>query len=197
MADHDARTDEELMHACVAGDLAAFESLVRRYERRILSYAYRLLSDYDAARDVYQQTFLNIFEKREQYRETARFSTYAYCVAHNLCQNELRRRRRRRTTSLEHPGAAADDEADLRGWLADDTGEPVAPLAREEEDALLRQAVADLDPAYREVVTLRVFEELPFKEIAEITGTNESTVKSRMRYALGYLERALRRTLGD
>jgi RNA polymerase sigma-70 factor (ECF subfamily) len=85
MADADARTDEQLMHACAAGDMAAFEVLLRRYERRILSYAYRILRDYDVSRDIYQQTFLNIFEKREQYRETARFSTYVYCVAHNLC----------------------------------------------------------------------------------------------------------------
>lgn len=195
MAEADPRTDEQLMHACVAGDLAAFELLVRRYERRMLSYAYRLLGDYETARDVYQQAFLNIFEKRSQYRETARFSTYLYCVAHNLCQNELRRQQRRRMASLERP-SAADDEASLRDWLVDDHPEPVEPLSREEEDHLLHQAVANLDPIYREVIALRIFEGLPFNDIAEITGTGSSTVKSRMRYALAYLERALRGKLG-
>lgn len=193
----DARTDEELMRACVTGDLGAFEVLLHRYERRILSYAYRILRDYDAARDVYQQTFLNIFERRDQYRETARFSTYAYCVAHNLCQNEIRRRRRRGAASLEQANTE-DEDASQRDWLADDKGrEPVEPLSRDEEDALLHQAIAELDPLYREVIALRTFEGLAFKDIAEITGTNESTVKSRMRYALANLERALRGTLGD
>jgi len=195
MADADARTDEDLMHACVAGDLAAFETLLERYERRILSYAYRILGDYETARDIYQQTFLNIFEKRSQYRETARFSTYAYCVAHNLCQNEVRRRRRRRTSSLERPNPG-DEEADLRQWLVDDTHEPVEPISRDEEDRLLKRAIDNLDPVYREVIALRVFEGLPFKDIAAVAGTNESTIKSRMRYALAYLDRALRGKLG-
>ena len=192
----DARTDEELMHACVSGDLGAFEALLGRYERRILSYAYRILRDYDAARDIYQQTFLNIFERREQYRETARFSTYAYCVAHNLCQNEIRRRRRRSSSSLEQAGPG-DEDAHPREWLVDDKGvAPGEPVSRDEEDALLHRAIEELDPLYREVVALRTFEGLAFKDIAEITGTNESTVKSRMRYALANLERALRGTLG-
>lgn len=192
----DARTDEELMHACVTGDLGAFEALLGRYERRILSYAYRILRDYDAARDIYQQTFLNIFERRDQYRQTARFSTYAYCVAHNLCQNEIRRRRRRGASSIEQT-TAGDEEANQRDWLVDEKGrEPVEPLSRDEEDALLHRAIEDLDPLYREVIALRTFEGLAFKDIAQITGTNESTVKSRMRYALAYLERALRGTLG-
>ena len=195
MGEPDARTDEDLMHACVAGDLHAFDTLVRRYERRILSYAYRVLHDYDMARDVYQQVFLNIFEKRRQYRESARFSTYVYCVAHNLCQNELRRRRRRHISSIERSGA--EDDANPRNWLVDDGDLPVEPLARDEEDRLLRQAVEALDPMYREVISLRVFESLPFKDIADITGVGESTVKSRMRYALGYLERALRGKLGQ
>lgn len=191
-ADADARTDEQLMHACVAGNLPAFETLVRRYERRILSYAYRILRDYDTARDIFQQTFLNIFEKRERYRETARFSTYAYCVAHNLCQNELRRRKRRYTASIEQPNAT-DEGANVRDWLADgQSGDPAEPLSKSEEDRLLHEAIGHLDPVYREVISLRTFEGLAFKEIAEIIGSNESTVKSRMRYALGYLDRALR-----
>lgn len=196
MAMPDERSDEQLMHACVAGDLAAFDRLLRRYERRIIAYAYRILGDADQARDILQQTFLNIFRRRDQYRETARFSTYAYCIAHNLCQNEIRRRRRRRMISFEQP-SAADAEADLRQWLTDETvPEPVEPLARDEEDRLLHEAIDDLDPIYREVIALRIFEGLAFQQIAEITGTNESTAKSRMRYALGYLDRALRRKLG-
>ena len=195
MAEADARTDEELMHACVAGDLAAFGTLLERYERRILSYAYRVLGDYETARDIYQQTFLNIFEKRAQYRETARFSTYVYCVAHNLCQNEVRRRRRRKTASLERPNPG-DEDASLRQWLVDDTAEPTEPISRDEEDRLLKRAIDNLDPVYREVIALRIFEGLPFKDIAAVAGTNESTIKSRMRYALAYLDRALRGKLG-
>jgi RNA polymerase sigma-70 factor (ECF subfamily) len=196
MAQADARTDEQLMRDSAAGDLDAFDRLVRRYERRILSYAWRILGDAEAARDIYQQTFLNIIERREHYQATARFSTYVYCVAHNLCQNEVRRRKRHRAASLERP-LSADEQADLRQWLTADTGEPDAPLARDEEDRLLHAAIDALDPIYREVISLRIFEGLPFHDIAGITGANESTVKSRMRYALAYLDRALRSKLGD
>lgn len=196
MAETDARTDEQLMHAAAAGDLAAFDLLVRRYERRILAYAWRMLGDAELARDIYQQTFLNIFEHREQYRETARFSTYAYTIAGNLCRNELRRARHRMTRSLDRPTASEDDEAEPESWLADTVSEPSEPLSRDEEDRLLHEAIDALDPIYREVVALRCFEGLPFKQIADIAGANESTIKSRMRYALGHLERALHGKLG-
>ena len=195
MGEPDIRTDEQLMHACAAGETAAFEVLLRRYERRILAYAYRTLGDYDAARDIFQQTFLNIYEKRSQYRETARFVTYAYRIAHNLCQNEVRRRARRHHTSLERPGTR-DEEKDLREVLPAEGPSPLEPLARDEEDRLLQVALDRLEPVYREVIALRVFEELPFQEIADVTGTNPSTVKSRFRYALGHLERAIRGKLG-
>ncbi len=191
MGEPDTRTDEQLMHACAAGDTAAFEALLRRYERRILAYAYRTLGDYDAARDIFQQTFLNIYEKRARYRETARFVTYAYRIAHNLCQNEVRRRARRRHASLEHPGTR-DEEKDLREALPAEGPSPVEPLTRDEEDRLLREALDRLEPVYREVIALRIFEGLPFDEIADVTGTNPSTAKSRLRYALGHLERAIR-----
>jgi len=196
MTEPDDRTDEQLMHACAAGELAAFETLLRRYERRILSYAYRYLRNWESARDIYQQTFLNLFQKRLQYRETAKFSTYVYCIAHNLCQNELRRAGRRRTTSLERAVAGGDDQASATEWLSDQGGEPAEPLSREEEDRLLHEAIDRLDPIYREVISLRMFEGLPFREIADIAGVGESTVKSRMRYALAYLDKALRDTLG-
>jgi RNA polymerase sigma-70 factor (ECF subfamily) len=192
MTEPEARTDEQLMRACAAGDLGAFEILLGRYERRILSYAYRFLHDWDAARDIYQQTFLNIFQKRRQYRETARFSTYAYRIAHNLCQNELRRAEYRRTTSLERGVKVGDEAAGAAQWLSDGGDGPLEPLSRQEQDRLLHEAVAELDPMYREVIALRIFEGLAFKEIAEIAGVGESTIKSRMRYALAYLERALR-----
>ena len=180
------------MRACAAGDPEAFELLLGRYERRIVSYAYRFLHDSDAARDIYQQTFLNIFQRRQQYRETARFSTYAYRIAHNLCQNELRRAERRRTTSLERGPVGGDEAAGAVQWLSDGSDGPLEPLSRQEQDRLLHEAVAELDPMYREVIALRIFEGLAFKEIAEIAGVGESTIKSRMRYALAYLERALR-----
>jgi RNA polymerase sigma-70 factor (ECF subfamily) len=192
MAELGTKSDEQLMKACAAGDLAAFEVILKRYERRILSYAFRLVGNIEAARDVYQQTFLNIFEKRVQYRQTAKFSTYVYCIAHNLCQNELRRAERRLTGSFDRAAGGEDDGASPADWLAGNSQEPSEPLAREEEDRLLHQAVGELDPIYREVIVLRIFEDLAFKEIAEITGVGESTVKSRMRYGLGYLDKALR-----
>jgi len=196
MGEPDARSDESLMLAAAEGDLVAFDALLRRYERRILSYSYRLLGDYETSRDILQQTFLNIFERRAEYRAEAKFSTFLYCVAHNLCHNELRRLRRRHTTSLEAPRAgAADEDFDWRPWLVDEAGEPLEPLSQEEEERLLREAVEQLDPMYREVIALRMFENLPFKDIADITSTSESTVKSRLRYALAYLAKALRRKL--
>ena len=192
------RSDEQLMLSAAGGDLEAFETLLTRYERRIISYAWRILGDSDLARDVYQQTFLKIFEKRAEYRPEARFSTYAYFIAHRLCLNELRRAERKRTSSYDQTATSDSDESGggIDYWYADDGPGPVEPLENAERDRLLNEALEQLDAGHRQVIVLRIFDGLPFRDIAEIIGANESTIKSRLRYALRQLDTALRRQLG-
>ncbi len=194
------RSDEQLMQSTAGGDLAAFEILVTRYERRIVSYAWRILGELELARDVHQQTFLKIFEHRESYRQQARFSTYAYSIAHRLCLNELRRAERKYTSSYDQSAAASGGDEDSGGgidhWYADPGPDPIEPIEVKERNRLLHEALERLDPAQREIIALRIFEGLPFRDIAEIVQTNESTIKSRLRYALGHLDRALRGQIG-
>jgi RNA polymerase sigma-70 factor, ECF subfamily len=198
MSQHGQVSDEQLMLAAAAGDLDAFEALLTRYEKRIINFAWRILGEMELARDVYQQTFLKIFEKRDQYRAEARFSTYAYAIAHRLCLNELRRAERRRTSSYDQTLAGGDDDgrSGIDHWHADDGPGPVEPLEEQERDQLLHAALSELPHIYREVVVLRIFDGLPFRDIAKVIGVNESTIKSRLRYALRQLDRALRRALG-
>lgn len=192
------RSDEQLMIATTAGDLHAFDTLLTRYERRIVNYAWRILGDSELARDVCQQTFLKIFQKRENYRPEARFSTYAYYIAHRLCLNELRRAERKRTSSYDQKAAASADEqgSGIENWYADSGPNPGEPLEVAERNHLLHQALEQLDVKHRQVIVLRIFDNLPFRDIAAIAGSNESTVKSRLRYGLQQLDKALRRQIG-
>lgn len=189
-------SDEDLMVAVRHGKLEYFDVLLNRHETRVITFAYRMIGNYETARDILQQAFLKILEQSDHYEPRAQFSTFLYQVTRNLCINELKRSAHRKSVSLDQElYGDADQVTFLRDAVPDGGEGPDDILVRDEVKSAIRRAVAALPPIYREVVVLRIFEELPYRDISEITGAGENTVKSRMRYALERLHNAMKRVI--
>jgi RNA polymerase sigma-70 factor (ECF subfamily) len=183
------RTDEELLAAYQQGDVGAFELLLRRHRAPLFTFLLRMLGDRQKAEDLAQETFLRIVKGAQAWEHRARFQTWLFTIARNLCVDQARRDRFRRADSLDAQGP--DDEPAMVDSVP---GREIDP-SRGAESARLRpvlaKALASLPEEQREVFLLREQAGVPFKEIAELTGVNENTVKSRMRYALEGLRKAL------
>jgi RNA polymerase sigma-70 factor (ECF subfamily) len=186
-------TDEMLMVRYQRGDRHAFATLVHRYETPIYNFVIRQLRLASLAEDVTQDVFLRVVQKASEFKHEARFSTWLYTIARNLCIDELRKASHRRHPSLDHPPRGAADGRPLGDSVA--TSHPSASAERAaagaEVASSIVRAVDALPDEQREVFLLREIGNLPFKEIAAVTGVGENTVKSRMRYALDRLQEAL------
>lgn len=173
-------TDEQLMRRFQRGDARAFETLMRRHRTPIHSFLCRHLGDRARAEDLTQETFLRLVKGAAAWEPRAAVRTFLFTIARNLSADEARRRAFRETEPLD--GARDGDPPGDR--LAGDGRAPDDAAG----DALLRPrleaALAALPAEQREVLLLREHAGLSFPEIAEATGANENTVKSRLRYAL-------------
>jgi RNA polymerase sigma-70 factor (ECF subfamily) len=184
-----ARTDEEAMlRVKTHDDHREFARLVERWEAPIRRLCARMLGDLHRAEDIKQETFLRLFEKRRAYEPKARFSTYLWRIAINLCQDELRRRNRSKESLRDSSGAEAEGEWEER---AADIPGPDLRAANLEEGELVRRALAQLPEIYRTVLVLRHYEDLKLTQIAEVLEIPEGTVNSRMAEALSQLSRLL------
>src|SRR5262245_5888823 len=182
-------TDEVLMVRFQGGDRAAFNILVRRHKAPIFTFVLRQVRSPSVAEDLAQDVFVKIVQKASDFKHEARFSTWAYAIARNLCIDHLRKMSHRRHPSLDHP-TRHDDDRTLGERTADkrhDTSAERAAIGAQLSEQIVR-AVEELPSEQREVFLLREVGHLPFKEIAEVTGSSENTVKSRMRYALERLQ---------
>ncbi len=180
-----AITDEQAMwRVQMQADPEAFAVLVKRWELPIQNLCTRMLGDVHRGEDLAQEAFTRIFTRREQYIPSNKFSTFLWRVALNLCYDELRKRQRRRETSLE-----TEFEADADFPSLEPT--PDISLAQEENAAGVRHALGQVDEAYRTVLILRHYEGLKFREIAEVLGIPEGTVKSRMGEGLNQLAKLM------
>ena len=179
-------SDEQAMwRVQMQDDAEAFAVLVERWEEPIQNLCTRMLGDAHRGEDLAQEAFARVFAKRKDYEPRGKFSTFLWRVALNLCYDELRRRDRRRETSLE--GAFDNDEPDY----ASDELPPDISLAREESAERVRTSLMKISEAYRSVLVLRHYEDLKFREIADVLGIPEGTVKSRMVEGLSQLARLL------
>lgn len=172
------------------GEPAAFARLVERWQRPVRNLCTRLTGDAHRGEDLAQDAFARLFARRASYEPTAKFSTFLWRIALNLCYDELRRTRRRG----EQPLPAGTDDADGsdRPEPADDAAGPDGRAVEAERAAAVRGALLELSEPYRVVVVLRHYEGLKFREIGEVLGIPEGTVKSRMAEALTQLQQRLR-----
>ncbi len=178
----DSRSDEELMLAVKTGDQVAFAALYNRHKEALLSFCYQMLRNYEDASDVFQEAFRYLFTHAATYTPSAKFTTYLYHIARNLCIDILRKRRRWNLRQLE-PEYDVPDAAPAAATRLED----------EEVEASLKQALEAVPEPYREVVLLRVTQGLAYEDIAKITETPLGTVKSRLHTGFELLRQVLKR----
>jgi RNA polymerase sigma-70 factor (ECF subfamily) len=183
------RTDEELLAAFQQGDAGAFEALLRRHRAPLFTFLLRMLGDREKAEDLAQETFLRIVKGAAAWEQRARFQTWLYTIARNLCVDQSRRDRFRKADSLDAQGP--DDEPAMIDSVPGSEAAPDRAAQNARLRPVLQKALLSLPPEQREVFVLREQAGVPFKEIAAMVGVNENTVKSRMRYALEGLRKAL------
>lgn len=183
--------DETLMLRYQQGDRTAFASLVRRHQTALYNFALRQVRVPQVAEDVVQETFVRVVQNAGDFKHEARFTTWVYTITRNLCIDHLRKRALRKHPSLDESRGEEGDGP----TLGERTADPRASVEREATGSELKERIAravdTLPDEQREVFLMRELANLPFKEIAEITGVPENTVKSRMRYALERLQEAL------
>jgi len=167
-------------------DEDAFAQLVRRWESPIRNLCVRMTGDLHKGQDLTQEAFVRVFEKRSQYQPDAKFSTWLWRIALNLCYDEQRRIKRRGETALENEEGEAIVEP-----VADASG-PADQAEAGERAEMVRRALVRLPETYRTVLVLRHYEGLKFREIADVLDIPEGTVKSRMVEALEQMERLLK-----
>jgi RNA polymerase sigma-70 factor (ECF subfamily) len=183
-------SDESLMLRYRDGDVRAFELLVTRHRKPVFNFILRFVRDTAQAEDVTQETFLRLVKGADAYERQAKFTTWLYTIARNLCVDASRRGKHRKAASLDAP-IGDDDGASLLD-LVPDGGAAVDRQAQSRELGVrLRQALESLPDEQREIFLLREVADLQFNEIANVVGCPENTVKSRMRYALEKLREAL------
>jgi len=174
--------DSEVVQASLDGDQRAFGEIVRRYDQRLLNFVYRTIGDRERAQDLVQETFVRVYRHLERFDQDKKFSTWIYTIAGNLAKNELRNRSRNPLVLFQ---------TIKKNWDADHR-----PLEWEDEhykpDDLYRkrylkekvdEAVKQLPEHHRMVFVLRELEGKTYEEIADITGVQLGTVKSRLNRA--------------
>jgi len=167
--------DYELVESAVAGREASFEELVRRYQRPIAAYVYRMVGDYDSALDLTQEVFIKVYNSLSRYRSEFKFSTWIYKIAHNAAIDHLRRhavREHALTGSVE--GERREVAIESRRLTPEQESE------RKERRTEIESVVQLLQPSYRELIVLRHSHDLSYDEIAEVTGLPLGTVKNRL-----------------
>lgn len=167
-----------LVRASIAGDMAAFEEIVRRYDRKLLRMAQRITRNLEDAEEVVQEAFLKAYRKLDQFEGKSRFSTWLIRIAMNQCLMRLRDRRR---LALEVPLEYEDDDREtLPLDVADWAPNPEQLYDRSELQQILSCALDSLSPALRIVFVLRDMEEFSIAETATILQLGQSAVKSRL-----------------
>jgi RNA polymerase sigma-70 factor, ECF subfamily len=173
-----ADLDLRLVQRFRAGEQRAFDELVRRYQRPIFHLCMRYLRNQADAKDVAQRTFVKVFQSLESFRAESSFRTWLYRIAINMSLNHIRDHRR------EQPAEIRDEALTRRA-----TG-PQRIISGEDAD-LLREAIAELPPKQRTVLELRVYDELSFREVAELVGSTENAAKVNFHHAVKKLRTRL------
>ena len=175
-------SDEDLFQAFRKGDADAFELLLSRHKRPLFNFLYKILGHTEAAEEALQEVFLRVIKSADDYRPSAKFSTWLYTIARNFSIDFGRKQKFRRHLSLD--SREDDDSEPLQSVFASKGASSDEQVSAQQEERFLYAALDELAPEQKEVFLLRETQGLQFDEIAKITKVSVNTVKSRMRYAL-------------
>lgn len=168
-------TDLELIASAIRGAEDGFEALVRRYQRPITGYIFRMLGDYEASLDVSQEVFIKVYNSLSRYSSDYKFSTWIYRIAHNAAIDHMRR-------NSVSPQSLETENADGTYQLQIESPNPTPEQDRERSEwrTEIENVVKRLPAAYRELILLRHSQDLSYDEIADVTGLPLGTVKNRL-----------------
>jgi RNA polymerase sigma-70 factor (ECF subfamily) len=184
--------DQSLIERFLSGDVAAFNTLVWRWEKPIYNFAYRYVGSSEVARDVTQQTFIRAYTSLGRLKNRAHFSTWLHQIALNLSRDELRRKRP--MLSVEEVRSDGDDCQLLAAELADNPQHrPDATAHNSHLAEVLKRAILSLPEEQRLVIIMKHYQGLKFTEIAEVVAAPVNTVKARLYRGLTTLRHILER----
>jgi RNA polymerase sigma-70 factor (ECF subfamily) len=187
--------DAALMVRFRAGEERAFDALVEKFQGPVFNYVLRHVGNMDDAEDIAQNVFVQVARSAGRYKPTARFTTWLFTIARNLCLNEYRRRQRHPLQSLEQ-GASNDPEAEPPQY-ADPSARPAHDeLVEREFQSRVLAAIQRLPEKQRTAVMLCRYEELPYEDIATVLGVSVGATKSLLHRAREALRAELRDILG-
>ncbi len=185
-------TDEELiLEFQQTNSIEAYNQLVARYKDPLINFIYKFLGNRDQSEDVLQETFFRLYKNKNYYTTIAKFSTWIYTIAANLAKTELRKRNRRVFFSIQGTDYSGNEEVE-EIELPDETMRPDTYADSVIKDKIIQNALKKVKPIYRELIILRDIQELSYEEIAEITGLNLGTVKSRINRGRTRLQKLLK-----
>ncbi|MGK2934710.1 MAG: sigma-70 family RNA polymerase sigma factor [Gemmatimonadaceae bacterium] len=174
--------DSGVVTAFLGGEERAFEELVVRYQTRLLNFIYRTVGDRERAEDLVQEVFIRVYRHLHRFDRSKKFSTWAYTIASNLAKNELRNRSRNPLVLFQTVKKNWQDE-DRPLEFEDSSTRPDDMYRKRHLRQVVEESVAKLPEHHRDVFILRELEGKSYEEIAEITGCNLGTVKSRLNRA--------------
>lgn len=183
-------SEEQLVRRAQQGDNGAFEELLLLHQKKVYNLCLRMSANQDDALDLSQEAFIKAWRSIGQYQFEASFSTWLFRLTSNVCIDFLRRKKRRQETSLTESYDDSDEGAELS--LSDSQPLPEQQAITNETKRELAQAMAQLAPDHREILQLRVIEDLPYEQIADILGVRVGTVKSRLARARLSLRKILK-----
>ena len=169
--------DAALMLRVKRGDAAAFAELVEKYKQPVMNVIYRILRDPTEAEDLAQNVFLQVHKSAHRYEASARFTTWLFTIARNLCLNEIRRRSRHPADSLDATYPDSDDQP-VRQYEDHKTSSPPEALLQGELEQKIEQALRELPENQRTAILLCRQDELSYEEIATVLGCSLSATKS-------------------
>lgn len=177
--DYKAMTDGQLIKLYLEGEEQGLAFLISKHEQRIFSYILSKIQDRDLANDVFQDTFVKIIKtlRKGNYNEEGKFLNWSLRIAHNLVIDHFRKQKRM-------PTVAPNDEYDIFKIIKDGSLDAESEMIREQIEKDLHRLILELPEEQLEVLKLRHFSGLSFKEIADQTGVSINTALGRMRYAL-------------
>jgi RNA polymerase sigma-70 factor (ECF subfamily) len=192
------RTDEELMLRYKDGDKYAFEMLYRRYEKPVLDFIYRMVIDASVAESLCQEAFYRVVKSQKKYKATAKFKTWLFQIALNLCRDRLRRMKHRSHLSLNAPMMAHNDGGiELQDCISDPSPDVVENVESGELESLIKTAIASLSEEEHLVVVMKEYQGMPYSEIAEILNCPIGTLKSHNHRAHQRLKKILSKHIRD
>jgi len=168
-------SDRELVAIAVSGVDGSFEELVRRYQRPISAYVYRMVGNYESALDLTQEIFIKVYNSLKRYRSEFKFSTWIYKIAHNAAVDHLRRSATREQSLVVGPEGDTFDLPIESSRLT-----PEQESEQRERRVEIESVVRTLPANYRELIILRHSQDLSYEEIVEVTGLPLGTVKNRL-----------------